>query len=176
MPSNSWERALTPCVGPFESRSRRGLSEKLIHLLRGDLVWIVMKCLEKDRTRRYETANALAMDVQRHFNNEPVLARPPSKLHRFDRLVRRNKLAFAAALAVALALVAGVALSSWQAVRARRAEKVARENSATAEAERLRAERASEALRLSSYVSEMNLAGRYCDEQNFADAWRLLQS
>ena len=55
---------------------------KLIHLLRGDLDWIVMKCLEKDRTRRYETANGLAMDIKRHLNNEPVVARPPSRLYR----------------------------------------------------------------------------------------------
>ena len=52
-----------------------------------------MKCLEKDRTRRYETANGLAMDIQRHLNNEPVVARPPSAAYRFQKLVRRNKLA-----------------------------------------------------------------------------------
>jgi len=58
---------------------------KLINLLRGDLDWIVMKTLEKDRTRRYETANALAMDIQRHLNNEPVLASPPSNLYPFPK-------------------------------------------------------------------------------------------
>src|SRR5437899_560374 len=63
---------------------RRGAdAPRLIHLLRGDLDWIVMKCLEKDRTRRYETANGLAMDIQRYLENEPVIARPPSKFHRF---------------------------------------------------------------------------------------------
>jgi hypothetical protein len=51
---------------------------KLVHQLQGDLDWIVMKCLEKDRTRRYDTANGLAMDIQRHLANEPVVARPPS--------------------------------------------------------------------------------------------------
>src|SRR2546426_5757701 len=102
---------------------RRGAdAPRLIHLLRGDLDWIVMKCLEKDRTRRYETANGLAMDIQRHFSNEPVIARPPSKFHRFDRLVRRNKIAFAGAAAVAAALVLGLVLSTSQALRARRAE------------------------------------------------------
>ena len=55
-----------------------------------------MKCLEKDRTRRYETANGLARDIQRHLDNEPVVARPPSAAYRFQKLVRRNKLAFAA--------------------------------------------------------------------------------
>ena len=59
-----------------------------------------MKCLEKDRTRRYETANGLAADIQRHLKNEPVVARPPSELYRIQKLVRRNKLVFIAASAV----------------------------------------------------------------------------
>src|SRR6059036_3089236 len=58
------------------ARQRQSESLKLIHLLRGDVDWIVMKCLEKDRARRYETANGLASDIQRHLNNEPVVARP----------------------------------------------------------------------------------------------------
>jgi serine/threonine protein kinase/WD40 repeat protein len=81
---------------------------KLIHTLRGDLDWIVMKALEKDRARRYETANGLAMDVQRHLNDEPVVARPPGKLYLFRKLVRRNKLAFAAGAVVAALLILGL--------------------------------------------------------------------
>ena len=61
-------------------------------MLRGDLDWIVMKCLEKDRARRYETANGLASDIQRHLNNEAILARPASAAYRFQKLARRNKL------------------------------------------------------------------------------------
>ena len=75
---------------------RQAEPPKLISLLRGDLDWIVMKSLEKDRRRRYETANGLAMDIQRYLNNEPVMARPPSRLYRFQKLVRRNKVVFAA--------------------------------------------------------------------------------
>ncbi|MBI2926750.1 MAG: protein kinase [Verrucomicrobia bacterium] len=102
--------------------SRRLLRIKeTITLLRGDLDWIVMKCLEKDRTRRYETANGLAADIQRHLNNEPVTARPPSAAYRFQKLVRRNKLAFAAVTSVAAVLVLGVVVSFWQAIRATRA-------------------------------------------------------
>ena len=107
---------------------------KLIHLLRGDLDWIVMKCLEKDRTHRYETANGLAMDVQRYLSNEPVVARPPSKLYRLQKTVRRNKLAFAAAAAIALALLLGAVVSALQAVRASRAEAAARRSQQQAEA------------------------------------------
>ena len=74
--------------------SRRLLRLKeTITLLKGDLDWIVMKCLEKDRQRRYETANGLAADLKRHLDNEPVLARPPSQLYRLQKMARRNKAA-----------------------------------------------------------------------------------
>ncbi len=56
-----------------------------------------MKCLEKDRTRRYDTANGLAMDLKRHLSNEPVVARPPSRLYQFQKTMRRHKFGFAAA-------------------------------------------------------------------------------
>src|SRR5258707_3249355 len=104
------------------ARQRQSEAVKLIHLLRGDVDWIVMKCLEKDRARRYETANGLASDLQRHLNNEAVLARPPSTAYRFQKLVRRNKLAFAAVTSVAAVLVIGIVVSTWQAIRATRAE------------------------------------------------------
>jgi serine/threonine protein kinase len=98
---------------------RRGMeANRLITLLRGDLDWVVMKCLEKDRTRRYETANGLATDVQRYLNNEPISARPPSSLYRFRKTVRRNKLAFGAAAAVAAAILVGLALATVGFLRA----------------------------------------------------------
>ena len=100
---------------------RRAESPKLASLLQGDLDWIVMKALEKDRARRYETANGLAMDVQRHVNNEPVVARPPSWVYRFQKLVRRNRVVFIAGGAVALALVIGMGLSTWLFLKEREA-------------------------------------------------------
>jgi serine/threonine protein kinase/WD40 repeat protein len=105
--------------------ARRHAAEppKLVNLIRGDLDWIVMKALEKDRTRRYETANGLAADLNRHLHNEPIVARPPSSAYRFQKLVRRNKLSFAAAGAIVVALLFGVITSSWQAVRATKAER-----------------------------------------------------
>ena len=96
---------------------------KLVHQIQGDLDWIVMKCLEKDRAQRYDTANGLAADLKRHLNNEPVLARSPSAAYRFQKMVRRNKLAFAAVTSVAAALVLGVVASTWQAIRATHAER-----------------------------------------------------
>ncbi|HWD20457.1 MAG TPA: protein kinase [Verrucomicrobiae bacterium] len=86
---------------------------KLILVLRGDLDWIAMKALEKDRGRRYQTANGLAMDVQRFLGNEPIVARPPTRLYRFQKLVRRNKGVFASVCAVALVLLAGLGTSTW---------------------------------------------------------------
>jgi eukaryotic-like serine/threonine-protein kinase len=95
------------------ARLRRSEPARLLSQVRGDLDWVVMKALEKDRTRRYETANGLAMDIQRHLNNEPVNARPPSRIYQFQKLVRRNKALFAAVSAVTIAVLAGLGTSSW---------------------------------------------------------------
>ncbi len=100
---------------------------KLISSVRGDLDWIVMKCLEKDRARRYETVNGLARDLQRHLDQEPVRACPPSNVYRFQKLVRRNKLAFGAGAVIAATLVLGVVVSTWQAISATRARAIALE-------------------------------------------------
>ncbi len=90
---------------PYGGRRSPQETKQLINLLRGDLDWIVMKAIEKDRTRRYEGANGLALDVQRYLADEPVQARPPSNLYRFEKMVRRHKLAFAVASAVMAILV-----------------------------------------------------------------------
>jgi eukaryotic-like serine/threonine-protein kinase len=113
---------------------RQAQAPKLIHMVRGDLDWIVMKALEKDRTRRYETANGFAADIQRHLDNEPVLASPPSNLYKFQKLVRRNKLAFGFAALLIVVLVAATFISVWQAFRATRAEKISKERFADSEA------------------------------------------
>ena len=103
------------------ARERGTEAAKLALLLRGDLDWIVMHCLEKDRTRRYETANALAADVQRYLDSEPIVARPPSTTYRMGKFVRRHKTVVAASSAVLLTLVAGVIVSSVLYVRERSA-------------------------------------------------------
>jgi hypothetical protein len=116
------------------AQSRHTDGPKLVHLVQGDLDWIVMKCLEKDRTRRYETANGLAMDVQRHLNTEPVTARPPSKLYEFQKTVRRHKFGFAAAGGVMAALLIGLGVSTWQFLEKSRAY----ERASAAEQEQIR--------------------------------------
>jgi serine/threonine protein kinase/WD40 repeat protein len=103
---------------PSISAQRHTEPAKLARLVRGELDWIVMKALDKDRTRRYETANGLAMDLQRYLQDEPVLACPPSAAYRLRKLARRHKPALTAAVLVALVLVAGAAISVWQAIRA----------------------------------------------------------
>jgi serine/threonine protein kinase/WD40 repeat protein len=105
--------------------SRAVEAPELISLLRGDLDWIVMKCLEKDRTRRYETAYGLAMDLKRHLTNEPVVARPPSRLYTFQKSFKRNRLTYTATMAVAAALLLGSIVSAWQALRATQAKREA---------------------------------------------------
>jgi len=89
--------------------------------LAGDLDWIVMKATEKDRSRRYETANALAMDIRRYLADEPVLARPPSRRYRLIKLVKRNRLVYAAGAVALFGLLAGFGTSTWLFVRERKA-------------------------------------------------------
>jgi tetratricopeptide (TPR) repeat protein/tRNA A-37 threonylcarbamoyl transferase component Bud32 len=93
--------------------------------VRGELDWIVMKALEKDRARRYDSASSLARDVERHLHHEAVEAGPPTRRYRLGKFLRRHRFeALAAAAGLAL-LVAAVAVSTWQAVRATRAERTA---------------------------------------------------
>jgi eukaryotic-like serine/threonine-protein kinase len=85
------------CEEPTTLAQRRRVAPaKFSVLLKGDLDWIVMKCLEKGRARRYETANGLATDLQRHLRHQPVVARPPSRTYLLQKFVRRNRVAVAA--------------------------------------------------------------------------------
>ena len=129
----------TPGDDDRSASSRRRLQE-LVGLIRGDLDWIVMKCLEKDRTRRYETANGLAADLKRHLDSEPVIARPPSPGYKFQKAFRRNKLIFSAGTAVLVTMAVGVALSAWQAFRANREARRAQQAEVVAKQRQLEAE------------------------------------
>jgi non-specific serine/threonine protein kinase/serine/threonine-protein kinase len=100
--------------------------------LRGDLDWIVMKAMEQDRARRYETANALALELARYMHDEPVLARPPSATYRMGKFVRRHRAGVIAAAAAAVALVLGTVLATAGMVRATRAERMTAEEAEAA--------------------------------------------
>jgi serine/threonine protein kinase len=110
---------------PSIAAQRQMEPRKLTALMRGELDWIVMKALEKDRGRRYETANGFARDVQRYLADEPVEACPPSTAYRLRKLIRRHRAAIWTTGVVAVALVVGTVVSAWQAVRATNAESLA---------------------------------------------------
>ena len=133
-------RLVTMVAGELTTTARHRRTEppKLIHVVRGDLDWIVMKCLEKDRGRRYETASGVAADIQRHLDKEPVIARPPSRFYRLQKSVQRNRAAFLAGGAVVTALALGLLVATWALVRERaaRREAEASGNQARAEAAR----------------------------------------
>src|SRR5262249_20840595 len=148
-----------------------------------------MKCLEKDRSRRYETANELALDLQRHLQNEPVAARPPSRLYRLQKAYRRNRLAFLTTGCVfILFLLATVAIwrsaqrerrariqESAQRQRAQTSEHTAREAEARAIEQRKRAEANELVARRHAYASDMNLAQQALAEGDLGRAQRLLE-
>ena len=157
--------------------SQSGASSKLAtrhSSLATDLDWIVMKCLEKDRTRRYDTANGLALDVARHLSNEPVIARPPTTVYQLQKAWRRNRVVYAAAGLVVASLILGLSMSLWQAAKATRAERqssanaiLAQQNSQLAEQRAIEARKSeSDALRR-AYNSDMSLAFRALEENLF---------
>jgi eukaryotic-like serine/threonine-protein kinase len=130
---------------------------KLIHLVRGDLDWIVMKCLEKDRARRYETANGLAADIERYLSNEPISARPPSRLYRFQKAWRRNQAIYSAGLAGAVALVLGTVTSLWQARQATRASQAEHQARVSLDQERRNALANLHEARRIAYMADMRI-------------------
>ncbi|WP_152050679.1 serine/threonine-protein kinase [Tautonia marina] len=111
---------------PAAAADRSIEPSRLGPLLLGELDWIAMKALEKDRSRRYETANGLAADIERYLNDEPIAARPHTPGYRFRIFARRNRPALAATATVLFSLIVGLVGTAWQAVRATRAEHDAR--------------------------------------------------
>ena len=147
---------------PSIAANRQLEPKHLTTLVSGELDWIVMRCLEKERSRRYETANALAMELRRYLADEPVLAGPPSAVYRFHKFARRNRAALTTAAAFALFLLAGITISTWLAVRATHAE---------AEARRERDEAASareQAVAINQFLTQ-DLLGQAAPEQNARD-------
>ena len=136
---------------------RRTDPKRLWQSMRGELDWIAMRALEKDRTRRYETVNAFAADVRRYLNDEPVEACPPSAAYRFRKFARRNKGLLAALTAVAAVLLVGAMVSTAQAIRATKAERAEAAERTKAEQEWKRAEHERENARLQERLAKQNL-------------------
>ena len=168
---------------------------KLPRHIESDLDWIVMKCLEKDRARRYETANGLAMDLRRFLTQEPIVARPPSTLYRIRQAWRRNRVIYSAGCIVAASLVLGIVASSVAMREARIAEEKARQaqlgeqkraqeaDEARRQAEASARERQSAleiarvqelAARRHAYAGDMNVAKQAIEQGNFGRAADLL--
>jgi hypothetical protein len=156
-------------------------SSKLMRQLQGDLDWIVMKCLEKDRTRRYESASGLAADLLRHLNNQPVVARPPSTAYRLQKAWRRNKLVYGSVAAITAALLLASLFSGASYLRERRAR-------VNEQAQRLEAERQRQAAEASAvgerqqrsrvealaYATDMNLLLQALELNNLGRGQELL--
>jgi serine/threonine protein kinase/tetratricopeptide (TPR) repeat protein len=153
--------------------ANRGLEpRKLSGVVRGELDWIVMRALEKDRNRRYESANGLGEDVRRYLADEPVQACPPSAWYRLSKFGRRHRAALVTAGVVAAALLLATAVSVWQAVRANDALKSERETRSTLDAERAETDRQrsrvngdlSDALVETAGLREKARAGRFASK------------
>lgn len=129
------------------SENRQLEPAQLTALLRGDLDWIVMKALDKDRNRRYATVTAMAEDVGLFLSDQPVKARPPSAVYRFTKFSRRNRVALTTFTLVTAALIVGTAVSIWQAGVAYKALNQARKAEGAANQSRLELEEFTEHLK-----------------------------
>jgi serine/threonine protein kinase len=117
------------------SQQRQADAPKLIRSLKGDLDWIVMKALEKDRTRRYQTAAGLAEDIQHYAAGETVSARPPSAFYKLQKAIQRNKLLFVGTSIIVILLIAGLCITTWLLARENRARREAEADKKTAQTE-----------------------------------------
>ena len=163
---------------------------RLVSVLTGDLDWIVLKALEKDRARRFETANGLALDIQRYLDDEPIFARPPSALYRFQKLVHRHRVAFYTAGAVGVALLVGLTIATWQFIEKSRAYQRISESEAYQRRLGNRARRAQETeaylrrqaqaqellARQKAYAADINLAQHALAANNLGRARELLEN
>ena len=144
---------------------------RLVSQLHGDLDWIVLKCLEKDRTRRYATANGLAEDIERYLHDEAVLARPPSQVYRLQKLVRRNRTVFLFGAVAAVTLLLGTITSTRLWLKERQALRSAETAWREADAARLKVERQ----RMEAESSEtVRLAGLLMAQSQYDQADELL--
>lgn len=174
-------RQTAPDVIPAILFDRATNSERLVSSLRGDLDWIILKCLESDRTRRFGSATELSMDLERYLAAEPITARPPSATYRLGKFVRRNRSAVAAACGLLILLIAASAISTALAVRATRAERETRgANSKLANIrdqalhDREQALRSAATAHLHEYVADINVSNKALEDGNIAKALHLL--
>ncbi|MEI6784873.1 MAG: serine/threonine-protein kinase, partial [Verrucomicrobiota bacterium] len=164
------------------ARSRAIEPARLAKLIRGELDWVVLKAIDKDRSRRYETASALALDIQRYLDNEPVTAVKPSPIYHLQKFARRHKAALAAAACFALLLIVSACVSAAQAIKNKSlftAAEEARLKEMSANQRETELRRIAETERDSSqrflYAANMNLAKRAWDEVRVGRTLELLE-
>jgi serine/threonine protein kinase/WD40 repeat protein len=151
-------RVSTSALLPNLAASRHTEPAKLCGLIKGDLDWIVLKALDKERRLRYDTATALVADIERHLNDEPVVAAPPSVAYLTRKFVRKHNKAVVTAATVAALLAIGLATTTWQWRRADANAKRAIQNQQVAEARKTEADRQRDAAELEAYIGNMALA------------------
>lgn len=173
-PSVRW-RTLAEADRTTLARLRSTAPGQLSVILRGDLDWIVMRCIEKDRNRRFDTASGVAADIQRHLRNEPVVARPPKTGYLLRKWIRRHRAGFAASAGMAAVLVLGATVSIWQAWRATQAEQTAVQAQQDEARERRKAEAQEFIARRRAYAADMMFAGQAVRIGSLDHARRLLE-
>ena len=149
--------------------------QKLRHSLRGDLDWIVMMAIDKDRDRRYETANGLAMDVTRFLNDEPILARQPSVLYRISKLYRRNQWLVTSATVVLAALIIGLGVALWALQLAHEQKAIANQRANDLKRAIETSEQQKERARYHNYLSDLNYSVSLWEKGNVDQAIDLLK-
>ncbi|MHC5185311.1 MAG: protein kinase domain-containing protein [Planctomycetota bacterium] len=156
------------------ARHRKMAPSQLRREIRGELDWIILKTLEKDRTRRYGSADELVLDIQRHLTHQPVAAGPPSKLYRMKKFSQRHRVEVMTAAAIVITLVIGFAVSTilyFQAEEARKKESTARAVAVKAKEE---TQRVNENLTWENYIASIGMAQRLVEKGDLAGARKLL--
>jgi serine/threonine protein kinase/WD40 repeat protein len=165
-------RISTSLLLPSLAASRQTDPGKLSGLLKGDLDWIILKTLEKERRLRYDTATALVADIERHLNDEPVVAAPPSVGYRTRKFVRKHKTAVVVGTAGATLLTLGLTTTTWEWRRADANAYTARQNELVAEVQKIEADKQRDAAELEAYIANVALGQSAMQNNNWPEARR----
>ena len=161
---------------PDESAPSRQRLQQLIGLLRGELDWIILKALDKDRARRYATANGFATDLRRYLSGETVTAAPPTLAYRLNKFARKNRIVIATGAAFAALLIAGILATAWQAVRATNSAQESKEQRNKAQSAQKSADINANETRRELYVARIRLAHQSWQEGNLEQAEKMLEA
>lgn len=172
---SSYFESLDPIKAVEIAQARSCSPKRLLSEIRGDLDWVVMTCLEKDRDRRYGSSNELARDLELHLEGSPIRARPPSWQYRMGRFISRNRVTVSLSGFLAIALLSTTAVSYLSGVRARRAKETEKDLRLRAEQDRSLAIASSTEARLHQYVANINLAHQAISNGHLSKARLLLE-